>query len=102
MQGFNVFHPMGWDAFGLPTEQYAIETGTHHPKLTTLKNIDRFRSHLKLSGFSYDWDREISTTKPEYYKWTQWIFLKPLKRGLAYEALTKSCLCFILHLPQVL
>ncbi|KAL8104179.1 leucine--tRNA ligase, chloroplastic/mitochondrial [Apium graveolens] len=85
MQGFNVLHPMGWDAFGLPAEQYAIETGTH-PKLTTLKNIDRFRSQLKSLGFSYDWDREISTTEPEYYKWTQWIFLQLLKRGLAYQA----------------
>ncbi|KAL0363174.1 UNVERIFIED_CONTAM: Leucine--tRNA ligase, chloroplastic/mitochondrial [Sesamum calycinum] len=85
MQGFNVLHPMGWDAFGLPAEQYAIETGTH-PKITTLKNIDRFRSQLKLLGFSYDWDREISTTEPEYYKWTQWIFLQLLKRGLAYQA----------------
>ncbi|CAK9140948.1 unnamed protein product [Ilex paraguariensis] len=85
MQGFNVLHPMGWDAFGLPAEQYAIETGTH-PKLTTIKNIERFRSQLKLLGFSYDWDREISTTEPEYYKWTQWIFLQLLKRGLAYQA----------------
>ncbi|XP_073299046.1 leucine--tRNA ligase, chloroplastic/mitochondrial isoform X1 [Primulina huaijiensis] len=85
MQGFNVLHPMGWDAFGLPAEQYAIETGAH-PKFTTMKNIDRFRSQLKLLGFSYDWDREISTTEPEYYKWTQWIFLQLLKRGLAYQA----------------
>ncbi|KAK3039655.1 hypothetical protein RJ639_026996 [Escallonia herrerae] len=85
MQGFNVLHPMGWDAFGLPAEQYAIETGTH-PKITTLRNIDRFRSQLKSLGFSYDWDREISTTEPEYYKWTQWIFLQLLKRGLAYQA----------------
>ncbi|KAL2524083.1 tRNA synthetase class I family protein [Abeliophyllum distichum] len=85
MQGFNVLHPMGWDAFGLPAEQYAIETGTH-PKITTLRNINRFRSQLKSLGFSYDWDREISTTEPEYYKWTQWIFLQLLKRGLAYQA----------------
>ncbi|KAK9681514.1 hypothetical protein RND81_10G007800 [Saponaria officinalis] len=85
MQGFNVLHPMGWDAFGLPAEQYAIDTGTH-PKITTARNIDRFRSQLKLLGFSYDWDREISTTEPEYYKWTQWIFLQLLKRGLAYQA----------------
>ncbi|PIN21330.1 Leucyl-tRNA synthetase [Handroanthus impetiginosus] len=85
MQGFNVLHPMGWDAFGLPAEQYAIQTGTH-PKITTMQNIDRFRSQLKLLGFSYDWDREISTTEPEYYKWTQWIFLQLLKRGLAYQA----------------
>ncbi|KAH6777281.1 tRNA synthetase class I L [Perilla frutescens var. frutescens] len=85
MQGFNVLHPMGWDAFGLPAEQYAIETGTH-PKFTTFRNIDRFRSQLKLLGFSYDWDREISTTGPDYYRWTQWIFLQLLKRGLAYQA----------------
>lgn len=85
MQGFNVLHPMGWDAFGLPAEQYAIETGTH-PKVTTMRNIERFRSQLKSLGFSYDWDREISTTEPEYYKWTQWIFLQMLSRGLAYKA----------------
>ncbi|XP_015885761.2 leucine--tRNA ligase, chloroplastic/mitochondrial [Ziziphus jujuba] len=85
MQGYNVLHPMGWDAFGLPAEQYAIETGTH-PKITTEKNITRFRTQLKSLGFSYDWDREISTTEPEYYKWTQWIFLQLLKRGLAYQA----------------
>ncbi|EEF43821.1 leucine--tRNA ligase, chloroplastic/mitochondrial [Ricinus communis] len=85
MQGYNVLHPMGWDAFGLPAEQYAIETGTH-PKITTLRNINRFRSQLKSLGFSYDWDREISTIEPEYYKWTQWIFLQLLKRGLAYQA----------------
>ncbi|KAK1295117.1 hypothetical protein QJS10_CPA16g01443 [Acorus calamus] len=85
MQGFNVLHPMGWDAFGLPAEQYAIETGTH-PKVTTMRNIERFRSQLKSLGFSYDWDREISTTEPDYYKWTQWIFLQLLKRGLAYQA----------------
>ncbi|XP_048131778.1 leucine--tRNA ligase, chloroplastic/mitochondrial isoform X2 [Rhodamnia argentea] len=85
MQGFNVLHPMGWDAFGLPAEQYAIETGTH-PKITTLRNINRFRTQLKSLGFSYDWDREISTVEPEYYKWTQWIFLQLFKRGLAYQA----------------
>eukprot|EP01018_Ginkgo_biloba_P014137 Gb_36904 [translate_table: standard] len=85
MQGFNVLHPMGWDAFGLPAEQYAIETGTH-PKVTTLRNINRFRTQLKSLGFSYDWHREISTTEPEYYKWTQWIFLQLLKKGLAYQA----------------
>ncbi|XP_024988281.1 leucine--tRNA ligase, chloroplastic/mitochondrial isoform X2 [Cynara cardunculus var. scolymus] len=85
MQGFNVLHPMGWDAFGLPAEQYAIETGTH-PKITTIRNIDRFRTQLKSLGFSFDWDREISTTEPDYYKWTQWIFLQLLKKGLAYQA----------------
>ena len=73
MKGFNVLHPIGWDAFGLPAEQYAIKTGTH-PKLTTEKNISNFRRQLKSLGFSYDWDREINTTDPSYYKWTQWIF----------------------------
>src|SRR5579863_5694325 len=74
MRGFNVMHPMGWDAFGLPAEQYAIETGTH-PRATTQKNIETFRRQIKMLGFSYDWDREIDTTDPHYYKWTQWIFL---------------------------
>ncbi len=85
MKGFNVLHPMGWDAFGLPAEQYAIETGTH-PRITTEKNIARFRSQLKRLGFSYDWGREVDTTDPKYYKWTQWIFLQLYKRGLAYIA----------------
>ena len=85
MKGVNVLHPMGWDAFGLPAEQYAIETGTH-PAQTTQKNIERFRTQLKALGFSYDWDREISTTDPKYYKWTQWIFLQLYKKGLAYLA----------------
>ncbi len=85
MKGFNVLHPMGWDAFGLPAEQYAIETGTH-PAETTAKNIDRFREQLQGLGFSYDWDREVNTTDPNYYKWTQWIFLKLYERDLAYEA----------------
>ncbi len=85
MKGYNVLHPMGWDAFGLPAEQYAIETNTH-PRITTERNIARFRSQLKSLGFSYDWDREIDTTDPRYYKWTQWIFLQLYKMGLAYEA----------------
>ncbi len=85
MKGFNVLHPMGWDAFGLPAEQYAIETGTH-PAVETQKNIAHFREQLKSLGFSYDWDREVDTTDPGYYKWTQWIFLKLYERGLAYEA----------------
>ena len=84
MQGFNVLHPMGWDAFGLPAEQYAVETGTH-PTDTTKKNVKRFKSQIKSLGFSYDWDREINTTDPKYYKWTQWIFLQLYKRGLAYQ-----------------
>jgi len=75
MKGFNVLHPMGWDAFGLPAEQYAIESGTH-PAETTQKNVDRMRQQIKSLGFSYDWDREVNTTDPDYYKWTQWIFLK--------------------------
>ena len=85
MKGFNVLHPMGWDAFGLPAEQYAIETGTH-PRITTEKNIIRFREQLKSIGFSYDWDREVDTTDPDYYKWTQWIFIQLYKKGLAYLA----------------
>ncbi|HET7656920.1 MAG TPA: leucine--tRNA ligase [Bacillales bacterium] len=85
MQGYNVLHPMGWDAFGLPAEQYAIKTG-NDPREFTKKNIDNFRRQLKSLGFSYDWDREISTTHPDYYKWTQWIFLKLYEKGLAYMA----------------
>ena len=81
--GFNVLHPMGWDAFGLPAEQYAIKTGTH-PSLTTQTNIDNFRRQIKSIGFAIDWDREINTTDPHYYQWTQWIFLKLFQRGLAY------------------
>ena len=83
-KGFNVLHPMGWDAFWLPAENYAIKTGTH-PKITTRQNIDNFRKQIKSLGFSYDWDREVDTTDPEYYKWTQWIFLKMFEKGLAYE-----------------
>ena len=85
MKGFNVLHPMGWDAFGLPAEQYAIQTGTH-PRITTERNVNRFRAQLKSLGFAYDWDREVNTTDPDYYRWTQWIFLKLYERGLAYQA----------------
>src|SRR5699024_5082445 len=85
MNGFNVLHPIGWDAFGLPAEQYAVKTGTH-PRETTEKNVNRFRQQLKSLGFSYDWNREVNTTEPDYYKWTQWIFLKLYEKGLAYEA----------------
>ncbi|MGN0832858.1 MAG: leucine--tRNA ligase [Kiritimatiellia bacterium] len=85
MKGFNVLHPMGWDAFGLPAEQYAVETGTH-PAVTTKKNVDRFREQIRALGFSYDWDREVNTTDPKYYKWTQWIFEQLHKQGLAYVA----------------
>ncbi|HED30516.1 MAG TPA: leucine--tRNA ligase [Prosthecochloris aestuarii] len=81
--GYNVLHPMGWDAFGLPAEQYAIKTGTH-PGKTTGENIANFRETLKSMGFSYDWSREINTTDPNYYRWTQWIFTKMLEKGLAY------------------
>ena len=83
MCGFNVLHPMGWDAFGLPAEQYAVETGTH-PAITTEKNINKFRQQIKALGFSYDWDREINTTDPAYFKWTQWIFAQLHRKGLAY------------------
>jgi Leucyl-tRNA synthetase len=75
MRGFNVLHPMGWDAFGLPAEQYAIKTG-QHPAVTTRENVAKFKSQLKRIGFSYDWQREVNTTDPRYYKWTQWIFLQ--------------------------
>ena len=85
MKGFNVLHPMGWDAFGLPAEQYALQTGTH-PAETTAANIDNFRRQIKTIGLSYDWDREINTTDPKYYKWTQWIFLQLFNNDLAYEA----------------
>ncbi|KAI7259561.1 hypothetical protein KC345_g10280, partial [Hortaea werneckii] len=85
MRGYNVLHPMGWDAFGLPAEQYAMDTG-QHPRDITFKNIDNFRRQIKSLGFSYDWDREISTTDPGYYKWTQWIFIQLYNRGLAYVA----------------
>lgn len=90
MTGHNVLHPMGWDAFGLPAEQYALQTGTH-PRVTTQKNVDRFRAQLKSLGFSYDWSREISTTDPGYYKWTQWIFTKLLEKDLAYTAEVRAC-----------
>jgi len=85
MRGYNVLHPMGWDAFGLPAEQHALDTG-EHPRDITVKNINNFRRQIKSLGFSYDWDREISTTDPDYYKWTQWIFIQLYKKGLAYVA----------------
>lgn len=84
-QGFNVLHPMGWDAFGLPAEQYALDTG-NDPAEFTKKNIETFKRQINSLGFSYDWNREINTTDPEYYKWTQWIFTKLYEKGLAYEA----------------
>ena len=85
MRGFNVLHPMGWDAFGLPAEQYAVKTGIH-PAKTTAENIATFKRQMKRVGLSYDWERELSTTDPQYYRWTQWIFLKLFERGLAYVA----------------
>jgi leucyl-tRNA synthetase len=85
LKGFNVLHPMGWDAFGLPAEQHAVKTGTH-PRDTTITNIDNFRRQIQSIGLSYDWDREVNTTDPNYYKWTQLIFLKLYERGLAYQA----------------
>ncbi len=85
MAGFNVLHPMGWDAFGLPAENYAIKTGIQ-PEISTNKNIENIKRQMKMAGLSYDWSREINTTDPEYYKWTQWIFLKLFEKGLAYES----------------
>lgn len=84
MQGWNVLHPMGWDAFGLPAENYAIKTGIH-PSITTESAVSNFKKQINSVGFAYDWDREINTTDPKYFKWTQWIFLKLYKMGLAYE-----------------
>lgn len=83
MEGYNVLHPIGFDSFGLPAEQFAIQTG-HHPSVFTEKNIDHFREQIQALGFSYDWDREIATSHPDYYKWTQWIFTKLYEKGLAY------------------
>jgi len=85
LEGYNVLFPIGWDAFGLPTENYAIKTGIH-PKVVTKKNTDNFRKQIQMLGISFDWNREINTTDPEYYKWTQWIFLQFYKKGLAYKA----------------
>jgi leucyl-tRNA synthetase len=84
LQGFNVLHPMGWDAFGLPAENYAIKEGVH-PQKTTAKNIKRFTEQIKSLGLSYDWSRELNTSDPSYYKWTQWLFLQLYKEGLAYK-----------------
>jgi len=85
LQGYSVLHPMGWDAFGLPAENYALKNKVH-PRIAVEKNIATFKKQLKLFGFTYDWDREINTTDPDYYKWTQWIFLKMFEKGLAYES----------------
>ena len=82
--GYNVLYPMGWDAFGLPTENYALKNHIN-PEIVTAQNVARFKSQLKALGLSFDWDREINTTDPEYYKWTQWIFIQLFKKGLAYR-----------------
>ena len=84
-EGFNVLYPIGWDAFGLPTENYALKTGKN-PRVVTKENTDNFRNQLKRLGLSFDWSREINTTDPKYYKWTQWLFLKFFENGLAYKA----------------
>ncbi|KPJ56174.1 hypothetical protein AMJ49_05515 [Parcubacteria bacterium DG_74_2] len=92
MKGYNVLRPMGWDAFGLPAENYALKTGVH-PKISTKKNIDNIRKQIKSLGFAYDWSREIDTTEPDYYKYTQWIFLQFFKKDLAYEAVVPINWC---------
>ena len=99
MQGYNVLFPMGWDAFGLPTENYAIKNHVH-PEEVTRQNIARFKSQLRSLGLSFDWDREVNTTDPSYYKWTQWIFLQLYKHGLAYKTTMPvnwctSCKCVL-------
>ncbi|MCL2741806.1 MAG: class I tRNA ligase family protein, partial [Oscillospiraceae bacterium] len=85
LEGFNVLYPMGWDAFGLPTENYAIKTGIH-PSEVTKRNVARFKGQFRPMGLSYDWSREVDTTDPAYFKWTQWIFLRLFEKGLAYKA----------------
>ncbi|HQL11964.1 MAG TPA: class I tRNA ligase family protein, partial [bacterium] len=85
LNGYNVLHPMGWDAFGLPAENFAIQNKIH-PSIAVERNIKRFKEQLSIIGFDYDWDREIKTSDPSYYKWTQWIFLKLYEKGLAYES----------------
>jgi leucyl-tRNA synthetase len=85
MKGFNVLHPMGWDAFGLQAEQYAVKKGIH-PKVTVKNSVENFKRQLKSIGLSFDWEREVNSTDPKYYKWTQWIFLQLYKMDLAYEA----------------
>ena len=85
LQGYNVLHPMGWDAFGLPAENYAIKNKLH-PRISTDKNVEVFKKQLKKRGLTYDWSREINTTDPKFYKWTQWAFLKMFEKGLAFES----------------
>ena len=85
MQGFNVLHPMGWDAFGLPAENYALKNKMH-PVVATAENVKNFKRQIGMFGLTYDWEREINTTDPEYYRWTQWIFIQLFKKGLAFES----------------
>ena len=92
MQGYNVLFPIGWDAFGLPTENYAIKNNVH-PAVVTQKNIDHFREQLKKIGFSFDYSREVNTTDPDYYKWTQWIFLKLFEHGMVFRDKTLVNYC---------
>ncbi|MBQ3017334.1 MAG: class I tRNA ligase family protein, partial [Clostridia bacterium] len=99
MEGYNVLFPMGWDAFGLPTENYAIKNHVH-PSIVTENNIKHFKEQLKSIGYSFDWSREINTTDPNYFKWTQWIFLQLYKKGLAYKKemnvnFCTSCKCVL-------
>ena len=97
MQGYNVLFPIGFDSFGLPAENYAIKTNTH-PHDITVKNVEKFKKQLKAIGYSFDWSREISTSLPDYYKWTQWIFLKLFEHGLVFRAKTLR-LIFRVGLP---
>jgi leucyl-tRNA synthetase len=92
LQGYNVLHPMGWDAFGLPAENAAIKEGLQ-PALNTAKNVANFKEQMQAIGAVYDWSKEVNTTDPKYYKWTQWIFLQMFKAGLAYEAMTAINWC---------
>ena len=97
MMGYNVLYPIGWDAFGLPTENFAIKNHVH-PEVVTKKNIARFKQQLQSLGISFDWSREINTTDPSYYKWTQWIFLQLFKHGLGYK---KEAVRKLVHLLQM-
>ena len=92
LEGYNVLFPIGYDAFGLPTENYAMQT-KQHPRLVTDKNIVKFEEQLKKIGYSFCWDRTIDTTQPDYYKWTQWVFLQMFKKGLAYKSTTQVNFC---------
>ncbi|MDP3771228.1 MAG: class I tRNA ligase family protein, partial [bacterium] len=92
MEGYEVLYPIGWDAFGLPAENYALKTGKH-PRVATEENCANFRRQLKAMGFSFDWSREVNTTDPAYYKWTQWMFTQFYKKGLAYQKETPANWC---------